>query len=106
MKHIYRSEILKKDFDTEEACAAAEKEFIEKEKARRKAEEAKIKEQEAIKKNIADLSKSVDEAYGVYLAKLHEYQKAYDDYKLKYKGSYVPRHDLFALGRLIDELLN
>ena len=106
MKHIYRSEILNKDFDTKEDCAAAEKKFVEKERAEREAAKERVKKQEEAKKNIETLSKSVNEAYSHYLEKLHAYQKACDEYRLTYDGPYAPRFGLSALGCLIDELLN
>ena len=79
MKPVYYSEVLKKYFENEDECVAAEKEYNDKHAA----ELAKKEE----RKNDA---KKVDEAYKTYLQLRSDFVKKYGSYHCTYTEKDLP----------------
>lgn len=86
MKKFYYSEILKKYFDTEEACLKAEEEYNEKHKA-----ELLAKEEKTAK------AKEVEEAYKKYIELRSEFIKKYGAYHMTLTNKDLPTNSLFDL---------
>ena len=86
MKKVFYSQDLKKYFDTEEECLAAEEEFNKKTLAERKEKEERVAE-----------AKKVEEAYKNYLQLRSDFIKKYNNFHMTLTEKDLPTGSIFDL---------
>ena len=86
MKKVFYSQDLKKYFDTEEECVAAEEEFNKKTLAERQKKEERV----------AD-AKKVEEAYKNYLQLRSDFIKKYNSFHMTLTEKDLPNGSIFDL---------
>lgn len=106
MKHIYYSELLDKDFDTEEACLTAEKNYKDEEAKKKAAAEKEESDRVSARENIEKLTQEANAAYNTYVEKYKKYKEAADNYRAKYEDIPSATSALYDFISWIDSFFN